>query len=117
MPSKSVGDNYFPIGHLRKARFILDNDEIIGLVEIHQNTIDNYTCGCTLWFGDRPQDWELLSVNPLVIWPSIVCENCNSHGFIIEDKWVDESDFNSNKTLIIKDYLDGKHKHQNPKQR
>lgn len=115
MPDRSVGDRYFSIGGSRKARFILEENEIIGLVETHENTIDGYTCGCTIWFGDGPQDWELLSVNPLVVWPSIICENCNSHGFIIEDEWVDESRFNNNKTLLIKDYLDGKRKDQGSK--
>lgn len=110
MPSKSVGDKYFSIGGERRARFILDNNEIIGLVEIHQNTSDGYTCGNTIWFGDGNEKWDLLSVNPLVVWPSIHCENCNSHGFIIEDKWIDKFDLNHKKTFLIKDYINAKNK-------
>lgn len=109
MPNKSVGDKYFSIGYERKSRFILEDHEIIGLVEIHKNTLDNEMCGCTIWFGDEPENWELLSIDPLVIWPSIICENCDSHGFILEDEWVDEIKFNDKKIQIMKDYLNEKH--------
>lgn len=38
MSNQNVSDRYFSINESKKVRFILDQNEIISLVEIHTNT-------------------------------------------------------------------------------
>jgi len=105
------GYNYINIGKFRDIRFLYYKNEIIGIEELHpENGDTNKVCGSTIFFGE--DGWDLLCLNPLVVWPSIVCKNCNSHGFIIEGKWLDVSSLNPKINSLIKDYIDGKHPNQ-----
>ena len=105
-------NEYFKIGKDRKARYITDPDsrDIIGLEELHLNQ-SGILCGSTIWFGDEQSEWQLLCREPLVVWPSIVCNNCNSHGFLVESEWQDDLSVEW-LTTIIKDYIDGIHPNQ-----
>lgn len=103
--------NYINIGKYRDIRFIHYENEIIGLEELHPKFGNkNQTCGSTIFFDE--DGWDLLCQDPLVVWPSIVCKNCNSHGFIIEGTWLELSSMTPKINSIIKDYIDGKHPNQ-----
>lgn len=41
-------------------------------------------------FKDSPdyQSWEVHSIEPLTITPSLLCRSCGDHGFITNGKWV-----------------------------
>ncbi len=101
------GEVTFSIGINRTARFIVDNGAIIGLAETHYDYQKRHPCGSTIFFGPEGDEWDLLVVEPTTCWPSIVCMNCESHGWIIEGRWVDESSPNFLKTLEIGKYLSG----------
>ncbi len=105
-----LSDNYFTVGKNRQARFIIHGNDIIGLEELHLNQAHEQ-CGSTIWFGDEQSEWQLLCESPLVVWPSIVCNNCNSHGFLVEGAWQDDLTVEW-LTTTIKDYIDGIHPNQ-----
>ena len=35
-----------------------------------------------------PDGWDLVSVEPLTLSPSLLCRGCGHHGFIREGRWV-----------------------------
>lgn len=37
---------------------------------------------------NRPDGWDLISVEPLTLSPSLLCRACGHHGFIRQGKWV-----------------------------
>jgi hypothetical protein len=38
--------------------------------------------------GFTIQSWELLSINPLTLFPSLLCRACGDHGSITNGKWI-----------------------------
>lgn len=49
------------------------------------------TCGhIATWDGSMPPShtWELISLSPLTIAPSLLCGACGDHGFIRDGKWI-----------------------------
>lgn len=41
--------------------------------------------------GHKPNEddgWDVLSVNPLTLSPSLLCKACGHHGFIRQGRWV-----------------------------
>lgn len=39
------------------------------------------------WGGSRPE-WQVISLDPLTLSPSILCRRCGDHGFIREGRWI-----------------------------
>ena len=37
---------------------------------------------------EHPKHWDLVSVDPVTVSPSILCMRCNCHGFVTNGKWV-----------------------------
>lgn len=35
-----------------------------------------------------PDGWRLVSVDPITVTPSILCKDCDIHGFITDGKWM-----------------------------
>lgn len=40
------------------------------------------------WIPVGLRGWELHSLDPLTLSPSLLCRACGSHGFVREGKWV-----------------------------
>ena len=77
------------LGSGHSIRFIHDtNDKIVGFFEMHKSSLDlGVACGGIVDIG--PQEWSLVSMEPLTIIPSINCYYCDSHGTIINGRWED----------------------------
>ena len=62
-----------------------------GAVSIHHPKPDGGTCGhIATWDGSQPADrtWDLISLSPLTLSPSLLCRICGDHGFVQGGKWV-----------------------------
>lgn len=59
-----------------------------GINEFHW-TGDHWCAG---WVSFKPYDpthgWDVLSLEPLTLSPSLLCRMCGSHGFIRDGRWV-----------------------------
>lgn len=61
-----------------------------GAIHIDHPMPDGGTCGHTAtWDGSYPPShtWELVSLDPLHLEPSLLCRVCGDHGFIRDGKW------------------------------
>ncbi len=58
-----------------------------GGVSMQHIPVDRPSRWDTLGRSDAPV-WTLVSVDPLSISPSLLCEACGTHGFITDGKWV-----------------------------
>lgn len=45
-------------------------------------------CAPALQYGTYGTGHTLVSIDPITITPSILCDDCGAHGFITEGKWV-----------------------------
>lgn len=54
---------------------------------------DDGMCAGAVTFKGHGQDghpeWDVVSMDPLTLSPSLLCRTCGSHGFIRGGKWVD----------------------------
>ena len=60
-------------------------------VTVRHATPDGNQCGhIATWDGSHDPDhtWELVSIDPLHIEPSILCHTCGDHGWIRNGQWV-----------------------------
>jgi hypothetical protein len=68
-----------------------DEQGIAGIIERHFDE-KGEICEGYVPFANTGQDsrscWEVISLNPLEISPSINCTACSAHGFIREGRWV-----------------------------
>lgn len=44
--------------------------------------------GAISWNEADRVHWELISLHPLTVSPSLLCHRCKDHGFIREGKWI-----------------------------
>jgi hypothetical protein len=83
-----------------------DNHEIVYLnyggeervaIDVFHKTKDGKDCAGFVPFRGRAWDacfsgeiaaWDVLSIDPLTLSPSILCRACGDHGFIRDGKWV-----------------------------
>lgn len=86
------------IGHNHQIEFVgYEGDERAGLNDYHLRAdgteckgfiaIDGGTWAKSFDPG-QIQVWQLVSVEPLTLSPSLLCRVCGDHGFIREGKWV-----------------------------
>jgi len=62
---------------------------LFGLIWYHQRPDNAKTCsGCLSWDAADANHWDLISLEPLTLSPSLLCNACGAHGFIREGKWV-----------------------------
>lgn len=48
-------------------------------------------CNGLAWVSLKPMwsdGWDLLSLDPLTLSPSLLCQRCGRHGFIRDGRWV-----------------------------
>lgn len=60
-----------------------------GLLWYHRNPETGEQCiGGITWDPERAYHWDLVSLDPLTVSPSLLCLTCKCHGFIRDGKWV-----------------------------
>jgi hypothetical protein len=92
-----LGDGHYlePVtgrGHGEDSPFPVTLENCVGVIETHQQPDGQGECSGYVRFRgrgseDQPQ-WDVLSVEPLTLSPSILCRTCGAHGFVREGKWV-----------------------------
>jgi hypothetical protein len=76
------------LAELRRA----DDGELLGLAYSHITPVTRSRCSG--WIPVRPaspEGWDVLSVEPLTLSPSLRCKICGHHGRITAGRWVAES--------------------------
>ena len=85
------------LGHGVRVRFFADpgSDERAGLIFLHRTPAGGECDGGPIRFdtaanADWPADhrWQVHSMNPLDLSPSLLCGRCGTHGFIRAGRWV-----------------------------
>jgi hypothetical protein len=77
------------------TKIVDKNENWIGIVEWHLNSIDNLCEGFvafdveTDYIPAHAAKWTVESFDPLTISPSVLCTVCNHHGYIRDGRWVD----------------------------
>lgn len=92
---------HIDLGFEHRASWIVNKaGERIGVLVDHPSKVDGTPCGGGIqWRGTEWQEanpdkdvskgrWELHSLEPLDISPSLLCVTCGDHGFIRAGKWV-----------------------------
>lgn len=74
-------------GHTFTPRYV--GGELLGFNWTHPRPDGDRCMPLLGWIPIRPgRWWELVSLDPLTISPSLLCTNCQTHGFVREGKWV-----------------------------
>jgi hypothetical protein len=58
-----------------------------GIIQPHLRSDGTWCCGSAMFTGHGRVTWELHSLEPLDMSPSLLC-SCGDHGFIRQGKWV-----------------------------
>lgn len=59
-----------------------------GLIWYHQRPDTDKQCsGCLSWDPADAKHWDLISLDPLTLSPSLLCDACGAHGFIQAGHW------------------------------
>lgn len=69
---------------------------VVGINEWHPDKRDPTKRCCGFVFFDVPTEarcqgtpvWQVASLDPLTLSPSLLCRGCGNHGFIKNGKWV-----------------------------
>lgn len=72
-------------------RFVqaFDGDERVGITEWHKTPSGVWCAGFVPFRSYDPEHgWDVLSMDPLTLSPSLLCRLCGSHGFIRDGLWV-----------------------------
>ena len=62
-----------------------------GLIEAHRNKQGNWCKGAIHFRGEAHNsspEWDVISMDPLTLAPSLLCRMCGHHGFIQHGRWV-----------------------------
>lgn len=83
----------FPIdfGSGHRGSFIYHRSNLAGIIEAHRTTAGDLCAGSIYWkkVDDQHHVWNLISLEPLTLDPSIQCEACGAHGYIRNGQWQD----------------------------
>ena len=67
----------------------MPDDPHYGIQVFHKNKAGEECPGFVTFSKLAPPPvWELISVEPLTMSPSLLCRTCGDHGFIRDGKWV-----------------------------
>jgi len=91
MNQDGSNDTLVDIGHGVRisVRKLCDTDDSAGIYYEHQRPDGSGTCHG--WVPFKPHHnsgWDVASLDPLTISPSMLCRACGHHGFIRDGKWV-----------------------------
>jgi hypothetical protein len=65
-----------------------DRDEVVAINEFHRAG-DGWCYGFVAFRSYSPEHgWDVLSMDPLTLSPSLLCRACGNHGFIRDGVWV-----------------------------
>jgi hypothetical protein len=68
--------------------------ELAGGIHYHPRPDGSGECGGFVMFRGKGRDgepeWDVISMDPLTLDPSLLCRSCGSHGHIINGKWKDD---------------------------
>lgn len=77
-----VGD-----GHIIRLMYTDDTEtEIASMVLMHPH-LKNPDMMCQGFAEVREGEWEIVEHDPITIWPSFVCSDCDDHGIVKQGKW------------------------------
>jgi len=90
MPTDST---QFDLGNGTKYTRVVYEDEWVGINEWHLTPAGELCGGWVPFTGNRFSNgigptWEVISLDPLTLSPSLLCRACQHHGFIREGRWV-----------------------------
>jgi hypothetical protein len=90
MRGTDIGD-----GHRVKFYTSGDDSTPIGLIAFHSNALGALCSGGSVLFdvpanAHAPDDvrWQVISLQPLTLSPSLLCLLCGDHGWIREGAWL-----------------------------
>ena len=86
-PDRELNPQYADLPDIEKCGAIVEHNRADGKEGKCWSGIFFDVEGVRRVFGDKPI-WQVNSWEPLTLSPSIVCRECNDHGFIREGKWV-----------------------------
>lgn len=82
---------YEHIGHnVYISYFSTTNIKKAGIIERHRNPTGEW-CEGSLNFEGTPGSgptWQVVSLEPLTISPSVLCTQCGHHGWIKDGRWI-----------------------------
>lgn len=78
------------VGNDHHFGFVYKDGQPVEFAEYHFDANGDQCGGISPIGGD--EGWQLRSVNPPTVFPSINCLFCDSHGFVIKGKWFDDDD-------------------------
>lgn len=66
-----------------------DEEEIsIGALVLQHQHLENPDQLCIGYADVGPKEWEVVTRDPLTIYPSFICNDCGDHGLVIRGRWV-----------------------------
>lgn len=75
--------------HILQWTYIEGEKEPAGCLFAHHKPGGGWCIGGFQWKPRQPGPlWELHSLEPLHVEPSILCHTCGEHGFIRDGKWI-----------------------------
>lgn len=90
-----TNDEMKDIGHGVSVELVYDEKELASIHYLHPPAPGRQAPGgYEKCYGNVPvkpywpDGWEVISVEPLTLSPSLLCRACGSHGFIRDGKWV-----------------------------
>lgn len=67
--------------------------EVAGGIHYHPTPDRSAECAGAVTFRGKGQDgrpeWDVVSLEPLTLSPSLLCRSCNVHGYIRNGRWQD----------------------------
>jgi hypothetical protein len=80
------------LGNGAKYTRVIYQDEWVGINEWHLTPQGDLCGGWVPFAGSAIPGggtyWDVLSLDPLTLSPSVLCRGCGHHGFIREGRWI-----------------------------
>ena len=90
LPSWIEPDRWLDADHAIQFRTLKGATEPTGALFIHRDkrSPGHWCIGGFVWDSPTEPNWQLVSMEPLHVEPSILCHSCGDHGFIRDGKWI-----------------------------
>jgi hypothetical protein len=89
--------NDIDLGHDHRYEPVIYKDVVSGANIMHKKPDGSDCVGGFIAFKNRPwadqfgdsiEAWDVISEDPITLSPSVLCTQCQDHGFIQNGKWV-----------------------------